>query len=349
MMSDTAGGTDPARTRPTMRHVAALAGVGIKTVSRVMNGEPNVSAAMIKRVRDAVERLDYQVDVNAGNLKRANGRTLTLGVLLGSLAYPVAGAIQRGIEQKAWERDTAVFASGLSGDRDREQAIVRAFLRRRVDGLILSTLGSYTLDSRAARRTPLIFIGHAPAELGVDAVTSDNFNGSVLAARHLLEYGHRRFAYCGTGRRTELQAGRLRRRGFMEELGRAGVKAGQVTVLHDLNDAERTRNEVATLLRSRSPPTAIFASDSIATIGAAGALRESGLDDSVAMIGFDDLALPEIAIPGITVIAHDPESIGRIAAEKLFARIDGYTEKPRTHIVATTLKRRGSGELLAGG
>ena len=85
-----------------MRHVAALAGVGIKTVSRVVNANPNVSQETVDRVREAIERLDYQPDLNAGNLKRANGKTLTIGLVVESVANPISSAIHRAIEQKAW-------------------------------------------------------------------------------------------------------------------------------------------------------------------------------------------------------------------------------------------------------
>jgi LacI family transcriptional regulator len=348
-MLDTSDATGSAGSRPTMRHVAALAGVGIKTVSRVVNGEPNVSQKTIERVREAVQRLDYQLDLNAGNLKRANGRTLTLGLLVGSVANPFSGAVHRAIEQKAWERDTAVFASSLGGDPDREQAIVRAFLRRRVDGMILRTAGGIDscLAADATRRTPLVFIGRASAGVGADAVISDKFTGAAQAARHLLDHGHRRIAYCGTGDRAEIQTARERRRGFMEELGRAGVAAADVRVLQDLNDAETARKAVATLLRSGSRPTAIFAGDSLATIGAIRALRESGLHNSVALVGFDDFALADLVEPGVTLIAQDPRKIGQIAAERLFARIDGSREEPKIYAVPTTLIARGSGELRA--
>ena len=84
-----------ARARPTMKHVAALAGVGIKTVSRVINGEPNVSAATIERVMQAATSLNFQPDLHAGNLRRADGRTKTLGLLVGSVANPFSGALHR--------------------------------------------------------------------------------------------------------------------------------------------------------------------------------------------------------------------------------------------------------------
>lgn len=346
-MLDTAHITGSGRSRPTMRHVAALAGVGIKTVSRVVNAEPNVSQETVHRVREAIERLDYQPDLNAGNLKRANGKTLTIGLVVESVANPISSAIHRAIEQKAWERDTAVFASSHGDDPIREHAIMQALQRRRVDGMILTTAGgscAYHAEG-AARRTPLVFVDRASGGVGADAVISGDFTGAAHAARHLLGHGHRRIAYCGPGDHLGFRSARERERGFMEELGRWGVPTTDVPVLQDLDDAETAQNAVATMVRSGSRPTAIFTSHGPSTIGAIRALREAGLHNSVALVGFDDFALTEILEPGVTVVAPDPERIGQMAAERLFARIDGSRAEPSTYVVPTTLIARGSGEL----
>jgi DNA-binding LacI/PurR family transcriptional regulator len=171
------------RSRPTMRHVAALAGVGIKTVSRVVNGEPNVSEAMIQRVQEAVQSLDYEPDVNAGNLRRLNRRTLTLGLLLGDFANPFSGAVQQGIEQKGWERDAAVLAASFGRDPDRGSAVVRTFTRRGVDGMILAApAGNGLCFAPETGRTPVVFIGQAPPGTSADSVKSDDFTGAAAAA-----------------------------------------------------------------------------------------------------------------------------------------------------------------------
>ncbi len=332
-------------TRPTMRHVAALAGVGIKTVSRVVNGEPNVSEATIEKVRDAVERLNYQLDLNAGNLKRANGRTKTLGLLVGSVANPFSGAIHKAIEEFAWAQGTAVFAASLDDDPEKEQAIVEAFLRRRVDGLVLTTISSSQtyLAAEVARGTPLVFIDREPVGLSGDTVVSDNVEGAAKATRHLLEQGHRRIAYFGD--RTEIQTARQRHRGFHEELGRAGIPTVGAPVIEDLYDAEQARLAVMKLMTGPDAPTAIFTSQNLVTIGAVRALRDLGIHRSIALVGFDDFPLADLLDPGVTVIAQNPAEIGRIAAERSFARIDGDRSAPSTFTVATTLIERGSGEI----
>lgn len=90
--------------RATMKQVAALAGVGTKTVSRVVNDEPNVAPGTAQRVWDAVRALDYHVDLQAGSLRRTDGRTRTLGLLISSVDNPFAGAIHRAVEDAATER-----------------------------------------------------------------------------------------------------------------------------------------------------------------------------------------------------------------------------------------------------
>jgi len=335
----------PSQQRATMRHVAALAGVGLKTVSRVINEEPNVSAATIARVMDAAARLNYQPNLHAGTLRRSDKKTLTLGLIVGSVANPFAGALHRAVEDAARERGTAVFASSLDDDPLRERSIVDALLRRRVDGLILTTVTksqSYLLPEQQ-HGTPLVFVDRTPVGIEADAVVSDNANGAATATRHLLENGHRRIAYFGD--RHDIQTAGERKRGFLEELANAGVAASGLTIIEDLHNAESARAAVLHALDSPQPPTAIFSSQNLVTIGAIRALRERGLQRSVALVGFDDLVLSDMIEPAITVVAQNPAQIGALAAAKIFARLDGDEGPHETVVVPTQLIVRGSGEI----
>jgi DNA-binding LacI/PurR family transcriptional regulator len=339
--------TAAVRGRPTMRHVAALAGVGIKTVSRVVNGEPNVSEATIARVMEAARTLDYQPDLHAGNLRRADGRTRTLGLLVGSVSNPFSGAVHRAVEEAAISRGIAVFASSLDDDPEREEASVSAFLRRRVDGLILTTISrsqSY-LAAEMGRGTPIVFVDREPAGVTADTVVSDNAAGAALATRHLLEHGHRHIAYLGD--RADIQTARERRRGFLEELGRAGVATSTIPVVENLHDEATSFDALLGLLTSDDPPTAVFSAQNLVTVGAVRALRARDLHKRVALIGFDDVPLADLLDPGVTVVAQNPQRIGQLAAERVFARLDGDTAPGQRHIVPTRLIARGSGEIRA--
>ena len=116
MANPRAGG---AGRRPTMKEVAALAGVGIKTVSRVVNGEPMVTEATAQRVWDAVERLDYHLDQRAGSLRRSDGATSSIALLVSDVANPFAGELHRGVEDVARARAVAVIEIGRASCRER--------------------------------------------------------------------------------------------------------------------------------------------------------------------------------------------------------------------------------------
>lgn len=343
MSSD--AGTRRHETRATMRDVAALAGVGIKTVSRVINSEPNVSPETIAKVRDAAARLDYHPDLNAGNLRRTGRRTRTLGLVVGSVANPFSGAVHRGVEDTAVERGVAVFASSLDDDASREERIVGEMLRRRVDALILTTVrkNQSQLVGEQARGTVLVFVDREPAGIDADVVVTNNAEAAAEATGHLIGIGHRRLAYLGD--RAELWTAQERRRGFLEQLGAVGIPTSGVPVVENLHTEDAAYAATLELLDRAHPPTALFTSQNLVTIGALRALRDRGLHRRVALVGFDDVPLGDMLDPGVTVVAQNPYEMGRIAALRAFARMDGDHSPPSRLVVPSRLIPRGSGEI----
>ncbi|QXQ12280.1 LacI family DNA-binding transcriptional regulator [Paeniglutamicibacter sp. Y32M11] len=328
-----------------MRHVATLAGVGIKTVSRVMNEEAGVSEATRTKVLEASRQLNYQLDVTAGSLRRAGRRTLSVGLLLPSVSNPFSGEINRALEDALSARGIAVFAASLDDDPQREQSIIAAFLGRRVDGLVLTPIAknqSYTIPEHS-RDLPMVFIDREPVGVDADAVVTDNAIGAAKAAAHLLAHGHTKIAYLGD--RTDIQTARERKRGFLEEIGRAGIPSSSVPIRENLHDEETARQAAIELLTSENPPTAIFSSQNLVTFGTMRALKELGKNREVALVGFDDFTLADMMDPGVTVIAQHPDRIGIRTAERLLARIDGDQEPPRTYVIPSELIQRGSGEI----
>jgi len=328
-----------------MRDVAALAGVGIKTVSRVINNEPNVTDAMISKVRAAAERLDYHPDINAGNLRRSDRKTRTLGLVVGSVANPFSGAIHRAVEDTAAERGVAVIASSLDDDVTREERILSEMLRRRVDALILTTVrkNQSSLVAEQARGTVLVFVDREPAGVEADVVVTNNAEAASEATAHLIAVGHRRIAYLGD--RRELWTAQERRRGFLEQLGAEGIPTRGIPIIEELHSEDIAYQAALALLDGPERPTAIFASQNLVTIGVIRALRERGLQREIALVGFDDIPLGDMLEPGVTVVAQDPYAMGRRAAELAFARLDGITEGPLHHVVPSRLVLRGSGEI----
>lgn len=342
--------SDPPRPagRPTMRDVAALAGVAIKTVSRVVNGVSTVDPALAARVREAADKLGYRPNLTASNLRRSDGRTKTIGMLVEDAANPFSAALMRAVENTARERGVLALFGSLDEDPARERDLAGAFIDRRVDGLLIVPAGndhSYLVKERAAG-TCLVFVDREARHLDADAVVSDNRTGAVTAAQHLLAAGHRRIAYLGD--RLSIPTATQRFDGYKHALELARIPLDEETIWHEAS-SERAAIEVTErMLALADPPTALFTGQNLVTIGASRALRALGLQDRVAMVGFDDFPLADMLRPGITVVAQDVEAIGKLAAEILFRRIDGDTSPTRTHTVPTRLVTRGSGELPLG-
>jgi LacI family transcriptional regulator len=331
--------------RPTMRDVAAIAGVSLKTVSRVVNGEPGVSSTLGQRVREAIDQLDFRPNIGASSLRRTGGRTATVGLLLEDVSNPYSSMLQRAVEDVAIPRGVMVFSASLDEDPRRERELARAFSTRRADGLIIapaSTDQSY-LASEARAGTVIVCIDREATGLAVDSVLTTNSGGSMAGVLHLIEAGHRRIAFLGD--RHGIVTARQRFEGYRDALNSAGIALDPAIVLHDLYDGA-IANAAATRLLSRpDPPTALFTAQNLVTIGVARALRRLGREHDVALVGFDDFPLADLLTPGITVVAQDPTAIGRLAAAILFDRIAGDISPPATHIVPTQLIPRGSGEI----
>lgn len=333
------------RSRATMRDVAALAKVSIKTVSRVVNGEAGVSPTLTRRVVAASERLNYRHNLTASSLRRADGRSATIGIVLEDVSNPFSSALHRSIEDVAVQRGVLVLAGSSDEDEERERKLVSAFASRRVDGLIIQPSSqdhSYLLTERRAG-TAIVFVDRPPAYLDADTVLTDNAAGVRRGIRHLVERGHKRIGYLGDLHTIVTAAERYR--GYVEELADQRIEADEQLVRLDLRGIEKAEAAATEMLGHAQPPTALFTGQNLITIGAFRALRRLGLHERVALIGFDDILLADLLVPGITVIAQDPVAIGRTAAQVLFRRLDGDRSPTQHHIVLTRMITRGSGEI----
>lgn len=328
-----------------MHDVAALAGVGQKTVSRVVNGEPNVSEDTRSKVEQAIATLKFVPHFGAGSLRRGGGRTQTLGVVVDAIDNPFSARIVRAIEAVASEHQVAVFAASSSDDPDRERALVQAFSRRRVDGLLISSHGvdqGYLHDQRD-HGMPVVFVDRTPRGILGDTVLTDSRRWAAAATRHLIDHGHRRILFLGDDPLVPTAVDRLA--GYRDELQAAGVAPDPR--LEFLARPEQTAIDrtVVEALALPDPPTAIFSGQGLVTVAALSALHRCGRQHRTALVGFDDVDLADLLSPGVTVVAQDPAAIGRLGATRLFARLAGDTSPAEQILVPARLIQRGSGEI----
>jgi LacI family transcriptional regulator len=329
-----------------MNDVARVAEVSLATVSRVVNGDGQVRPVLAARVHAAVELLGYRRDVAASALRRADRQTATIGLIIEDVSNPFFSAVIRGVEEIARARGVLTFVGSSDEDPERERDLANAFAGRGVDGLIIVPCAddhSYLVADRR-RGTGLVFVDRPARLVDADTAVSDHAGGARAAAEHLLRGGHRSIAFLGD--RPSIFTAAERHRGFRETLADAGIgDAAERVGLDGIEPAERATRE---LLQAAVAPTALFTGQNLVTIGAIRALRASGRQHEVALVGFDDVMLGDMLEPGITVVAQDPYGLGRQAAGLLFSQLDGREGGTRLMVLPTQLIPRGSGEIPPG-
>lgn len=333
------------RRRATLRDVAALAEVSIKTASRVLNREPGVMPAKVDAVERAVSMLDYRPNLAASSLRRADGRTGTIAVLLEDVADPFSAAVHRALENVARKHGVLIFAGSVEGNPQTERALVRAFMERRADALVIASSmdNQNCLERDVGDGTPVVFVDRAPVGLAADSVVTDNAADARRAIAHLAEHGHRRIAYLGDLR--SIAGERERHTGFSEAMSHLGLQVRSEHVAQNLHTELAAETALDRMLTSGDPPTALFATRDDITIAAVRCVRRLGLEHQVALVGFGDFPLADLLRPGVTVMAPDPSAIGRLAGEIVFTRLAGDDSVHECHVVPSRLLVRGSGEI----
>ncbi len=304
-------------TRPTMKDVAARAGVGLKTVSRVVNGEPGVTADTERRVQEAIEALGFRRNDSARVLRK--GRTASVGLVLEDLADPFYGPLSRAVEEVARAHGALLINGSSAEDPDREQELALALCARRVDGLIVIPAGTdhRYLEPEIRAGVATVFVDRPAGRIEADTVLSDSFGGARAGVAHLIAHGHRRIGFIGDQPRIHTAVERLR--GYRAAMEDAGLPVDDAWVSLGSTEPARVREAVAAMLTGPAAVTALFAGNNRVTVTAVRELAARGRP--VALVGFDDIELADLL--GLTVIASAPPTTGRTAAERLFHRLDG--------------------------
>ncbi|WP_084960363.1 LacI family DNA-binding transcriptional regulator [Thermoactinospora rubra] len=322
----------PGLRKPTMADVARHAGVSLKTVSRVVNQEPHVSAAVRQKVQASIAALGFRRNEAAARLARG-AAMLTIGLVIENISNEFYSRLAKAVESAAAEHDALVVFGSYEERPDRERMLVESMYARGVDSLIIvPSAGDHSWLAGGPRT---VFLDRVPAGLEeADVVLLDDLTGGRMATEHLLARGHRRIALVSDDVR--LSSVHDRATGYRQALG---GRVDESLVVHGVFDPWLVAQEVARLLDGEDPPTAFFATNNRAAIGILHALRER--PERPAFVGFDDFALAEVFNPGVTVVRYDTARLARTAVDLLLAP----PGRPRRVRVPVELVARGSGEI----
>ncbi len=288
--------------RATMVDVARAAGVSLKTVSRVINGEAGVRPGTIERVLEAASALRYERNDLAASLRQGK-RSFTLGLVIEDVTNPFYSAIAQAVEECARERASLLITASAREDPGRERELVTALLRRRVDALLVVPAGTdHRYISHAGFDTKTVFLDRPPTKAKADTVLVGNAAGARRAVAHLLSSGHTRIAFVGDDLR--LYTARERLAGYRRALGAANlpVDPDLVAVANSTSEAAMEATSQLLGLPRKRRPTAIFAGNNRCTVGALHAL--DGKRSAIALVGFDDFELADLL--GVTVVRTYP-------------------------------------------
>jgi LacI family transcriptional regulator len=320
-----------------MADVAAHAGVSLKTVSRVINGEPRVATATAAAVVAAVRELGFRSNHAAASLASGRG-VASIGLLIGAVDDPFYARLTSGVEQVARGHRHTVLVSSSEEDPQLERDATLGLAGRQVDGVVVvpcSPDQGY-LAADIAAGLAVVFVDRPPLGLDADCVLSDNRSGAQVGTAQLLGRGHRRIAFVGNDASVYTSAERLA--GFETAHAQAGAPVDPSLIVLGPRTIAEAEATARALLARPDPPQAIFAQNGLLTMGVWRAVHARG--DRVDLVGFDDFALADVLAPPVDVVAQDPVELGRQAAILLFERLAVRDRPVRRVILPTHLVTR---------
>lgn len=311
--------------RATLRTVAELAGVHVSTVSRVL-GHPEgargvASVQTAERIRALALETGYVPNPHAIGLRTQ--RSNVVGVLTPRLSDVVMATIYEGIEEAAGERGLHTFVANSRDDPEQRRIKVQVLLDRRVDGLVLgdAPIDAQFCDELARRDVPFVLVnrraGHHPS------VTCDDYRGGRLVAEHLLTLGHEHPAVIAG--EPYASTGVDRTAGFVDCYAEAGLAIPADRVVPSHFDVVGGWAAATTLLARTPRPTALFAVNDFAAIGAVGAMRDVGVlpGRDIALVGYNDIAVAAALWVPLTTVSSPMHEMGRRAVDLLIDRLAG--------------------------
>ncbi|WP_026958286.1 MULTISPECIES: LacI family DNA-binding transcriptional regulator [Aliagarivorans] len=307
----------------TIKEVSELAKVSQSTVSRALNGHPTVKEKNRKKVFDAIEQLGYQPNAFAQAL--ASNRSNSIGMLVGTLSGPFYGPLMHHAEKVVRARNNHLIITSGQEQHSEELESIRFLRAKKVDGLIIhaDTLSDSELISLVQQQPATVILNRYIPEIAEHCAYLDNELGGYLATQHLIESGHRHIA-CITGQLSKCDS-RERLQGYRNALSDAAIDYDANLVVEGRFD-DQGNHQAARRLLDRDPKIkAVFCQNDAIALALYDVAMERSLriGHDIAVVGFDNDSLSEHLRPQLSSVNFPISEMGRIAAERVMALIDG--------------------------
>lgn len=310
--------------RPRLVDVAEACGVTVSIVSRVLNGDPTVSARVETRERifEAARQLAYVPNGFARGLRRS--RTMTIGAVLPNLAYAVNAEIIRGAERRAAAEGYVLLVADAMEFGPTSAAYQRLLMEGRVDGLLIAS-GTTADGATAALSTlplPVVHANRRGEKYGVSVSVDDEF-GIGLAVDRLVALGHTRIGYVAGPR--DADTARRRRAGFCARIRQRGLEVRRSMIVETMFTEAGGFEAMQRLLAMRRRPTAVVAASFASAVGVMSAVATAGLrvPDDVSVVGFHDAPIAAYLNPPLSTVRMPLAAMAEAAVATLVRLIDG--------------------------
>lgn len=338
--------TQPLNRRATLADVAALAGVSLGSASRALSVPEQVKPATLKKVAQAVAALGYIRNGSAQAL--ASRRTRTVAALYPTLDNPIFAQSTHSMQQTLWSLGYQLLIASHEYQIDNEFALLRATVERGVDGLILvGTDHSQEIFTLLHQRgLPYVLTWSTDDSTYPHCVGISNFHAAYKLAREVIAKGHTRIGLCG-GAIERNERARGRRLGILAALKEAGLKMRKDWIFEAPFSYAGGRQAIQYFWSLKQRPTAILFGTDLQAIGALHQCREQGIrvPDDLSIIGFDGIEEAEMMQPALTTLRIPAHEIGRRAAHRIVALIEGTPVEPEPPLSEMVLIRESLGQV----
>jgi len=326
----------------TIHDVAEEAGVSVATVSHVINETRYVSPELTKKVKQAMDKLGYQRNSVARSLKTQ--KTHTIGLIVSDITNPFFSQLLRGVEKIATSESYTLIICNTDETLEKEELYLDVMKQNQVDGFIIAPTGKNDgkLRSFLEQDLPFVFVDRKIDNISAPSVLSENVKGAKRATEHLLEENHTRIGIVSG--LDSVTTTRERIRGHVEALEKHGITFEESLLKRGNSQVQGGFDAARRLLKMEEPPTAIFSTNNLMTIGVMQFLKKEGIKcpTDIAVVSFDDFEWSNAFEPTLTTVAQAPHEIGSKAAEILFSRIADSQETKGDVRIPTELIVRGS-------
>jgi LacI family transcriptional regulator len=316
--------------RLTIRDIAKEAGVGLGTVSRVLNDSPHVSPATRAKVLEVIDKHNYRLHAVARSL--AKRCTNTVGVIVPQFTKRFFIEVLKGIQGQLDNSGRDLILYNVQNRVQKEEIFERITYEKPVDGIIVINLRLTDRHCHLLQEAglPVVLVDSERHEF--TSIVSDNARGAEIAVTHLIELGHKEIGMVNGLMR--YHASRQRLQGYKKALTDHGIEVNHELVVNS-EFCRAGGYEAATALLSRVTPTAIFAASDEQAIGIMDYAKKAGIQipQKLAIVGFDDIDLVDFI--GLSTMRQSMEEMGSVAASKLLEMLTNPNdeENPPERIV----------------